>query len=114
MIIERWVPSLVFHHQPKQTTSLDVSTKARSLDAGGPESSLPPDGGVEVLHLGDLRRRNHLDNHLRDMATSFTEKFASEWLKSTAPTGCASQRRSPLRPCRESENLLVRKLHQFN
>ena len=41
MIIERWVPSLVFHHQPKQTTSLDVSTKARSLDAGGPESSLP-------------------------------------------------------------------------
>lgn len=27
---------------------------------------LPPDGGVEVLHLGDLRRRNHLDDHLRD------------------------------------------------
>ena len=69
MIIERWVPSLVFHHQPKQTTSLDVSTKARSLDAGGPESSLPPDGGVEVLHLGDLRRRNHLDDHLCDVAT---------------------------------------------
>ena len=66
MIIERWVPSLVFHHQPKQTTSLDVSTKARSLDAGGPESSLPPDGGVEVLHLGDLRRRNPLDARLRD------------------------------------------------
>ena len=68
MIIERWVPSLVFHHQPKQTTSLDVSTKARSLDAGGPESSLPPNSGIEVLHLGDLRRHDHLDDHLCDVA----------------------------------------------
>ena len=30
------------------------------------------------------------------------------------PLGHASQRRSPLRPRRESENLLVRKLHQLN
>ena len=56
------------HHQPKQTTSPDVSTKARSSDAGGPESSLPPDGGIEVLHLGDLWCHDHLDDHLCDVA----------------------------------------------
>ena len=55
------------HHQSKQTTSLHVSTKAQSSNAGGPESSLPPDGGVEVLHLGDLRRHDHLDDHLSDV-----------------------------------------------
>uniref|UniRef100_A0A8R7TDN5 Uncharacterized protein n=1 Tax=Triticum urartu TaxID=4572 RepID=A0A8R7TDN5_TRIUA len=74
---------------------LDVSTKSRSLDAGGPESSSPPpDGGVEILHLGDPRRQNHLDNHPCDVATGFTMKSASEWLKRTTPTGNASQRRS--------------------
>ena len=35
-------------------------------DAGGSEPSLATDGGVEVLHLRDLRRRDHLDDHLRD------------------------------------------------
>ena len=61
------------HHQPKQTT-LDVSTKARSSYASEPESFLPPDGSVEVLHLGDLRRRDHLDDHLCDVAAGLHGK----------------------------------------
>ena len=70
------------HHQPKQTTSLDLSTKARSSDAGGPESSLPPDGGVEVLHPGDLRRHDHPDDHLCDVAVGLhrVEEHSAHWV----------------------------------
>ena len=40
---------------------------------------LPPsDGGVEVPHLGDLRRQNHLDDHLCNVAT---ELHGEVWLR---------------------------------
>ena len=64
-----------------QTTSLDVSTKARSSDAAIPESSLPPDGGIEVLHLGDLRCHDHPDDHLCDVAAGLhrVEEHSAHW-----------------------------------
>ena len=69
MIIERLVPSLVFHHQPKQTTSLDCIYQGSELRRRCTRILPPLEGGVEVLHLGDLRRRNHLDDNPCDMAT---------------------------------------------
>ena len=101
-IIRRLVPSLAFHHQPNQTTSLDVCTKHR-----GPPPWGTPDGGVEVLHPGDLLRRNHLDDNLYDAVAGLHGEVCLRVVEEHDSHRAAVVLVDHPAPSREGENLLV-------
>ena len=88
-IIKRLVPSLAFHHQPNQTTFLDVCTKRR-----GP----PP---------RDLLRRNHLDDNLYDAVAGLHGEVCLRVVEEHDSHRAAVVLVDHPAPSRESENLLV-------
>ena len=81
------VPPLVVHHQPKQITSLDVSTKAWSSDANVPESSFPRTMASRTSTSKTSGVKITYTFICSTWPPCFTAESASKWLKSTTPTG---------------------------
>ena len=72
-----------------------------------PPPRWPPDGGVEVLHPGDLLRRNHLDNNLYDAVAGLHGEVCLRVVEEHDSHRAAVVLVDHPAPSRESENLLV-------
>ena len=71
------------------------------------------DGGVEVLHPGDLLRRNHLDDNLYDTVAGLHGEVCLRVVEEQDSHRAAVVLVDHPAPSRESENLLVRALVQI-